>query len=146
MELTIDAQELDRFDQEHAELDRQVDEWRTWWCELSEMGQPRFSEMGQRLRTFRENLAEHMRHEESSRYLQGLARGNPDHQDEAAQLWRGHHQLLNRLDALIARLSSCNPDYCCWSAARRDFEAWLEALHTHEREELTWMHSLTPNS
>lgn len=146
MNVTTDLQELDRFEREHADLEQQVQAWRQWWCELREMGMPHFNEMGLRLKSFRDQVAEHMRHEEASPYLQDLAHGNPDYQLEAAHLWNDHRRLLHDLDALIARLSACEPVYECWGAARQDFEAWLLALHTHEREETEWMRRLAGTS
>ena len=116
-------------DQEHDQLEQEVLEWRRWWAELREMGEPHFGEMGDRLRHFRDRLSQHFQHEEFRGPLAG--RTDPD----TARVWREHAQLIGQLDHLVDRLHRCGPDVGCWGGARRDFEEFLDRLHAHEANE-----------
>lgn len=116
-------------EQEHCELEREVADWREWWRELSELGQPCFGEMSDRLQHFRSRLSAHFQHEK----LRGPLAGQPG--EPVAAIWRDHAQLLRDLDQLIARLQDCGPDACCWGGARREFEEFLDRLHAHELHE-----------
>lgn len=115
--------------QEHSALEREVAAWRDWWRELSEMGQPHFGEMGDRLARFREHLSKHFQHEEFRGPLAGRTG------EAVAGIWREHAQLIATLDQLIDRLHQCGPDVGCWGGARTEFEALLDRLHAHEERE-----------
>lgn len=122
--------------QQHAELEREVADWRTWWRELSDFGQPRFGEMGDRLAGFRERLSRHFQEEEFRGPLAGRSG------DSVAALWRDHALLLADLDRMVERLQACGPDVGCWSGARTDFESFLDRLHAHEGREAELVESL----
>jgi hypothetical protein len=116
-------------EQEHQAIEQEVAAWRRWWDELSQMGQPHFGEMGDRLARFRERLSAHFQSEE----FRGPLAGRPG--PEVAALWREHAQMLAELDLLVARLHRCGPDVGCWGSARHDFESLLDRLHAHEQRE-----------
>lgn len=116
-------------EQEHEQLEQEILEWRRWWNELSQLGEPHFGEMGRRLSHFRDRLSQHFQHEEFRGPLAG--RNEP----ETAGVWREHAQLVGQLDQLVNRLHRCGPDVGCWGQARRDFEEFLDRLHLHEANE-----------
>ncbi len=100
--------EADILKDQHAALDREISDWRTWWKELSELGQPNFGEMGDRLAQLRENLVAHFAIEESH--------GSPS---RATRLREEHPELIAELEGLIARLHSCEGGFECWGGAVR---------------------------
>ena len=59
---TVDIRQLS---EQHRAMQREIAEWREWWHELDEFGQPRFEEMGVRLGRFHEELAAHFQLEET---------------------------------------------------------------------------------
>jgi len=124
-----------RLKSEHASLDREIADWRTWWRELNEMGQPHFGEMGDRLAHFRAHLAAHFAHEESQRGLSLVAELPPESVKRLAQLRDEHGSLMEELDRLIMRLQGCEPEVECWGGAHQEFEAFLGRLDAHENAE-----------
>lgn len=115
--------------EEHQALQEEIAVWRNWWDELSQLGQPHFGEMGDRLSQFREHLAGHFRHEESTFPTAGEAGAL------FADAFREHAQVLAELDQLVDRLRRCGPDVGCWGNARNSFEEFLDRLHAHETRE-----------
>lgn len=114
---------------EHHELERQAADWRDWWHQLSELGQPHFGEMSSRLLRFREQLSTHFQHESSHGPL-------ASHRGESVtEILREQAALLQELDELIGRLQERGPDACCWGDAGREFEEFLDRLHVHQQRE-----------
>lgn len=142
----MDSSIIDRFEKEHADLERQIEEWRSWWRELRELGTPHFNEMGTRLQQLRTHLARHMSREETCEFLKDITLDDAHRQASADMLRQQHAELLLRLDELIRRLGSCEPEYSCWGDARQDFEHWLDDLHSLERREIQWMRALLRES
>lgn len=120
---------------EHSSLEREIADWRTWWAELKELGQPHFGEMGNRLAQFREHLAAHFAHEESQKDLGLVEDLPPEAVQRLAELRDEHEGLLEELDQLVQRLRSCEPQFTCWSEARKEFDAFLTRLDDHENAE-----------
>jgi hypothetical protein len=120
---------------EHSSLEREIREWREWWSQLKELGQPHFGEMGARLAQFREHLAAHFAHEESQKGLSLLASLPDETVLRLASLRDEHGGLLSEIDGLIERLQAGEPQFSCWSDARNEFDAFLDRLDTHERAE-----------
>ncbi len=118
---------------EHRQLHREIEEWRRWWQELSQLGEPHFGEMGDRLAQFREHLATHFQHEEFRGPLSGPVPSLAA--DQVAAIWQEHAQLLAELDDLIRRLHACGSEIGCWGEARQAFETFLDRLHAHEVHE-----------
>ncbi|MFV0446322.1 MAG: hypothetical protein ACK5Q5_22340 [Planctomycetaceae bacterium] len=123
--------------QELRELEEEIASWRNWWSELSQIGQPHFGEMGDRLALFRRHLSAHFQHQE----FHGPLAGHSD--DDVAALWRDHALLLAELDVLVDRLHRCGPDVGCWGTAGKDVERLLEWLHQHEVRESQLVAALT---
>lgn len=117
---------------EHAAIDKQIRDWREWWHELDQMGVPHFGEMGNQLRTFRDGLAAHFRHEERLESLD-LVASSP--RLPMTSLHEEHEQLLFELDQLISRLCAPVPEFDSWSKARAEFEKFLDRLAEHEQTE-----------
>ena len=115
---------------EHASLNREIADWRGWWEELKELGQPHFGEMGGRLAQFRAHLITHINHEESL-----LGEAPAEVAKALPRLQEAHAGLLSELDRLIERLRACEPDFNCWGAARSEFEQFLDHLQAHEADE-----------
>lgn len=120
---------------EHASLIHEIDEWRDWWRELAEMGQPHFGEMGDRLAQFRDHLAAHFAHEKKQDYRAMDAELPVEKAGELARLRVEHAALLDDLDQLVDELQKCEPEIGCWSDARYEFEEFLNRLYAHEDAE-----------
>ena len=120
---------------EHSSLEREIADWRQWWAELKELGQPHFGEMGARLAQFREHLAAHFAHEESQKALSLVENLPPIMVQQLAELREQHEGLLEELEGLIERLQACEPQFDCWSDARNQFDAFLTRLDAHESAE-----------
>lgn len=120
---------------EHASLDREITEWRTWWKQLDELGDPNFGQMGDRLERFRDHLQGHFAHEESDAGVALFANLPPELSKQADDLRDEHGKLLQQLNALVDRLHVCDLEHDCWGSARQDFETFLDQLNTHETAE-----------
>lgn len=120
---------------EHASLDGEIAAWRQWWRELSEMGDPHFGEMGDRLAHFREHLAGHFAHEESQGCLSLVIGLPPEAVKQMATLRDEHSSLMEELDRLVTGLHACDSEFDCWGKARQEFERFLDRLDTHESAE-----------
>lgn len=120
---------------EHSALEREIADWRTWWSELKEIGQPHFGEMGNRLAQFREHLAAHFTHEESQTVLGLVDDLPPETVERLAELRDEHSGLLEEIDGLVERLKACEPQFDCWSDAGKEFDAFLTRLNAHESAE-----------
>lgn len=120
---------------EHASLDCDIAEWRSWWRQLNEMGDPHFGEMGDRLARFREHLQDHFSHEESDGCLTLATKNSRGLSGQVKQLKSEHPELLDELDELIRRLHACDEEFSCWGQARQDFDAFLDRLNAHEAAE-----------
>jgi len=125
--------ELLSLQQEHDQLEQEVQEWRQWWKELGELGQPRLEEMGARVARFRQHLAAHFQHEEFRGPLAGPAPSA--FAPQIAAVWKEHADLLSELDRLASRLQDSDCQAACWGAARAEFETFLDRLHRHEQFE-----------
>jgi DNA repair exonuclease SbcCD ATPase subunit len=129
---TADIEELA---EQHKAMEREISEWREWWHELDEFGEPRFEEMGVRLRRLHEGLAAHFQLEEQAGFFESILRTHPDRSSEVAGFRHQHRELLSALEQLVERLSSPEAGYKTWGAARQDFEKFLNDLHAHEAAE-----------
>ena len=127
----IERISLDQWTREHDVLDREIGEWRVWWNELAQLGQPRLGEMRDRLAHFRDHLAAHFRTEEVGILptLTGLDSAVREHLE---LLFDEHEQMLQATDALIEKLSGDNPEIDCWGKARDEFEEILNGVLCHE--------------
>lgn len=119
----------------HEALGRSVDELRTWWQEVRELGKPRFGEMGARVAAVRERVAEHFRLEEEGGYLKEPLGAAPELAQWAPALLAEHAAILADLDRLVARLAASPCELDCWTAAWHEMAAVLARLEQHEHEE-----------
>jgi len=126
-----------QFHEEQDRLHDRISEWRSWWEELSEWGEPRFGEMAQRLRLIRDRLRQHFQHEESAECYEQISRIGPKYREESDRLVSEHGPLIDRLEYLCAQLEGCEPGIDCWGDAKRMFEEFLQELRSHERDENT---------
>ncbi len=120
---------------EHTSLNAEVDEWKQWWGELNEMGDPHLGEMGDRLSQFRDHLAAHFAHEENQGWLSMTMEFPAELVEHVAELRDEHSHLLQDLDSLILQLQQCEPGIDCWGEARQRFEDLLDRLNAHENSE-----------
>lgn len=120
---------------EHAALDQDIADWRIWWKQLNEMGDPHFGEMGDRLARFRAHLQDHFAREESGGCLSLEQKQPRGILNQAQHLKSEHPGLLQELDTLIQHLHACDLEHDCWGRARQDFESFLNRLNTHEAAE-----------
>ena len=125
----------DDFQREQHAMHRKIDEWRQWSQELSEIGQPRFGEMHDRLRSIREHLAAHFQHEENSGFFQQTIELKPECANQAESLLGEHQTFLNDLEGLCNRLGPADPEFESWGEANKAFEEFLQRLQTHEKQE-----------
>lgn len=121
--------------EQHRAMEREADEWRQWWRELDEWGDPRFEEMGVRLAKFHNDLEEHFKLEEACGYFDCMAERRPDRRSEVDRIRSQHRELLAGLKQLVEALTPSEVNYETWGGARADFEAFLDALHAHEAAE-----------
>lgn len=123
-------------DEEHAELNQQIADWRSWWEELQQLGLPHFGEMGDRVARFRETLAAHFHHEEFSGPFADLTEtAEPANQLQIKEFWQEHHRILEALDGLVQKLKKCQPEESCWTAARSEFETVIQQFEAQEQRE-----------
>jgi iron-sulfur cluster repair protein YtfE (RIC family) len=133
---TIPSSDSSELEAEELRIHQAIEDWRKWWQELRDLGKPDFGQMGDRLIRFRNDLAKHFLHEETSSPLIAMAReADESFQERVAALWREHTALLRELDSLIDQLKSCGPALGCWSDARDAFESFLDRLRAHEEVE-----------
>lgn len=114
---------------------------REWTRDVSELGMPRFGELGTRLVTFRETLAEHFEDEESRECAILGSKHAPD-TDGANNEWTGlHHAYLEQLDDLVRRLKATEPEFPSWQDAVGAVEALITEICEHEEQEIQFLWS-----
>lgn len=121
--------------EDHRELMRQVGDLREWWSELDDLGTPRYDEMGGRLSSLREILADHFQQEEKGGYLAAALAVAPRFNEEASELCAQHAKFLEALDQFIEQLMTTPPAFQSWQEARDHFEQFLKELRRHEARE-----------
>lgn len=143
--MTTDTQTslVDTILHEHARLEQEIQDLMAWWSEVRELGIPHFNEMGTRLASLRESLADHMRREEASPLLNARYPASADCEQARARIREDHPAILHDFDVLADRLRACESDYVCWSDTMKDFEATLDQLRRHEEEEVRLARALS---
>ncbi|MEZ6059891.1 MAG: hemerythrin domain-containing protein [Planctomycetaceae bacterium] len=129
--------DLSQFVQEHEHLASRIGELRTWIGEVSELGIPRFGEMGDRLRPLHHELRSHFEHEEKQGYLSDALTVAPDLANSTQGLVLEHSQLLKQLDVLVDRLHQSEPPFDSWQQACAELDTVLDLLNQHETQELS---------
>lgn len=125
----------EQFQHEQVDLHQEIDEWREWWRELSELGDPRFGEMADRLHHIRDRLKAHFQHEEQADLFKEIAAKQPKHAEQTERLLAEHKGFVGELDRLCDQLRGCTPKFECWGDAKLSFEEFLNELEAHETEE-----------
>lgn len=125
----------------HAGLHEEIGEWREWWRQLCEIGQPNFGEMAARMAHFREHLEFHFSEMERGGCASSFTKAEPQISAEIRKLKEEHPVLLKELDAIIEELHSLQPNVC-WGEARQRVEDFLDQLHEHEQAEERLIHSI----
>ncbi len=125
-----------RLQQDHRSLMSAIGDVRQWVRDVSELGMPRFGELGVRLRPFRELLSAHFADEESGEFPASGGQSG-DGQPKAGENLAGlHHRILEDLDSMIARLRASEPPFRSWQAAIEELEALIKVIEQHEEYEM----------
>jgi hypothetical protein len=137
----------DRLVELHHLLRTEIDQLQLWLKESDEYGRPQFGQMGDRVQSLRDVVAEHFALEDDGGYMAGPLSVAPELAERAAALHADHPRLLAEFAALADALRECPCRYDCWSAARRDFQQLLERLELHEhRENELWQEAFEAES
>lgn len=135
-----------RWRAEDRELEAYLDALRDWIHELIRSGQPRSSELGERLNRFRDRLVRHFEREDE--IVQELAKtfDSPPVELDATrrQAEHDHRQLLERLDHFIGRLEGTEAPFESWTAATEELELLVDVLEQHEEQESDSIELLMP--
>jgi hypothetical protein len=119
----------------HGALHREIDEMKAWCHEAEEIGQPRFGQLGIRLKTLREHVAGHFAQEERGGYMSPIVAADPRFAIPVEELLAEHARLLQRFDQVAAKLAETPAGYACWSEGQRDICSVLADLERHEHAE-----------
>ena len=123
---------------EHHELLEHICSIRDWVGGVTELGTPRFGELGSRLIPLREDLALHFAEEESGRYSEEAPF---DTSEKMLELREQHQEILQQLDLLIGRLRAKEPEFRSWQAAVERVESLIADICHHERHETSVIQS-----
>ncbi len=126
---------VSQLDLENQKLRQEVDEWRQWWRELGEIGQPRFEEMAVRVARYRDLLGQHFVHEEQSVPFIEFVHSNTSTMDDLHAIWEEHTELLTDLDRIVQKLNDCESGSMHWGDAHCVFETFLDQLQAHDEAE-----------
>ncbi|HCO21858.1 hemerythrin domain-containing protein [Gimesia maris] len=118
--------------EEHAALNREIQEIQEWWFQLHELGKPHFGEMADRISALRDLLAAHFCHEENTFDLPMVLQLSTDKVYQVADLQDEHEQFLNDLRDIVDRLKKESTEYQYWGDAQNDLEAFIDRLSAHE--------------
>lgn len=135
MTSTHDASPTGGLHEAHAALHREIDGLNEWCHEAEELGQPRFGQLGLRVKSLRDHVAEHFAQEERGGYMAPVVAANPRFAAPAEQLLAEHARILRRFDDVAQKLGASPCGYTCWSEGRRDICSVLSDLRRHEHAE-----------
>jgi hypothetical protein len=119
----------------HASLHKEIDDMKTWCHEVEEIGQPRFGQLGLRLKVLRDHVAGHFAAEERGGYMSPVVAADPRFAVPAEELLAEHARILKRFDEVAAKLAGTPAGYTCWSEGQRDICSVLADLERHEHAE-----------
>ena len=122
---------------EDREMDSCISDLRAWMNEVNQLGIPHFGEAADRLTSLRVRMLEHFEREDQivERLAGHFADSDPSLKTLQEASLRDHQRILQRLDALMERLSQLEPPFESWVAAMGEIEGFVGGLHQHEREE-----------
>ncbi len=138
MSITEGASDAGKLLSEHHELLDNICSVRDWVGGVTELGMPRFGELGSRLIPLREELALHFAEEESGRYSEEAPF---DTSEKMLELREQHQGILKQLDLLIGKLRAKEPEFRSWQAAVEQVELLIAEICHHERHETSVIQS-----
>ncbi|MCA9013351.1 MAG: hypothetical protein KDB01_26560 [Planctomycetaceae bacterium] len=138
MGITEGESDVGKLLSEHHELLEHICSVRDWVGGVTELGMPRFGELGSRLIPLREELALHFAEEESGRYSEEAPF---DTREKMVELREQHQEILHQLDLLIGSLRAKEPEFRSWQAAVERVESLIADICHHERQETTVIQS-----
>jgi hypothetical protein len=104
---------------------------------VNDIGIPHFGEAGDRLRSRRGRLVQHIDRQDEK--IEGLAEYFDDSPSAVGPLRNqssaDHQHIMHRLDGLMERLNQLEPPFKSWLAAMGEIESFVSGLAQHEREE-----------
>ena len=142
MNITEGSNDAERLLSEHQGLILSIRSVRDWVRGVTELGMPRFGELGSRLTPLREELAAHFLEEESGRYS---GEAPFDTAEKMAELKGQHRTILQQLDSLIWKLRATEPEFRSWQAAVGQVESLIAEICEHERHETSVLQSARSN-
>jgi hypothetical protein len=119
----------------HTALHQEIDDMKAWCHEAEQIGQPRFGQLGIRLKALRDHVAGHFAAEERGGYMSPVVAADPQFAVPAEELLAEHARILKRFDEVAAKLAQTPAGYTCWSEGQRDICSVLADLERHEHAE-----------
>jgi hypothetical protein len=127
--------ELQTLVMEHRNLQALIQNVRSWWQDVREIGIPRFGEMASQLGILRSRLSEHFEHEESAEEETFKSALGVVSSAEVAAMAEQHCDILRRLDRIISK-ADASGGYGSWGDVGLEFGELIHAIDAHESEEL----------
>ena len=122
--------------QEHGTLHESIDELRTFWVEVNEIGYgPKYEEMGIRINEFRKVLTDHFRKEEDQLFKMVVEDCEPIVAEKVKHLCEKHVELLKRLEDDSLQVKWNRVSFANWECVRDELESIMDSLADHEAEE-----------
>lgn len=135
MTATHDASPTGGLHAAHDALHREIDALNEWCHEAEELGQPRFGQLGLRVKALEDIVAEHFAQEERGGYMAPVVAADPRFAVPAEELQAEHARILRRFDDVAEKLKGSPCGYTCWSEGQRDICSLLSDLRRHEHAE-----------
>lgn len=129
---------------EHAELVRSIREITLWLGEVAVLPDSPYPELSARLTEFRQRMLRHFEREDVMGADMREVYGCVEAEANARRAEADHHHLVNRLDALIAKLTAPQPGFDSFQDAVQQVSLFVDAVEQHEEEEsqgLQWLSS-----
>lgn len=123
------------WNEEHEDLARHITETTQWLAAVSDLGIPRFGELGERLKQLRERLKRHFALEDR---LSQQMQASDDCVELATSRRRSlgeHEHLLRRIDVLVERLGELDPPFESFQQAIEEVSLLVDAFEQHEEDE-----------
>lgn len=133
--MAVTTQSTPSLADQHADLERRIADLQTWRTELCQLGQPRFGEMGTRLREIGRILEGHFAAEEAGGYLASVVEAAPELAAQVDELRGQHAALRTQLETLVNDLTATPVRFPDWDRACVACGRLLNALRSHEHAE-----------
>jgi iron-sulfur cluster repair protein YtfE (RIC family) len=129
---------------EHAELVRSIREITMWLGEVAALQDSPYAELTERLTAFRHRMLRHFEREDVMGADMQEVYGCVEAEANSRRAEGDHHHLINRVDTLIAKLTSSRPAFDSFQDAIQQVSLFVDAVEQHEEEEsqgLQWLSS-----